>query len=94
MSKLIQKISEMNECQKVSKKLQSYLDSELTPELAVRVSKHLDLCLKCGMKYESYSRIKKALATAAIAESDSNERQLAVERLRRFAINISLPEKE
>jgi len=79
---------EMHECRSVGKILQSYLDGELNDAMAVRVSTHLEHCLRCGMKVETYENIKRALVHIGEHGEVHPEDQFALERLRRFASSL------
>jgi len=79
---------EMATCRDVGRILQSYLDSELDDARVAKVASHLEHCLRCGMKADTYARIKEALAHAAEHGQVHPEDQLAIERLRRFADSL------
>jgi anti-sigma factor RsiW len=49
-------------CLQVGRALQSYLDGHVDHLTADRVSRHLELCRRCGMKAETYREIKASLA--------------------------------
>lgn len=80
--------AEMRECRSVGKFLQSYLDGELDDAKVARVSTHLEHCLRCGMKVETYENIKRALVHIGEHGEVHPEDQLALERLRRFASSL------
>ena len=66
-------------CREVGKVLQSYLDGELDELLARRVARHLEMCMRCGMRAETYVEIKRALRRSA-----GSPPQDALDRLRAF----------
>jgi anti-sigma factor RsiW len=71
-------------CREVGKVLQSYLDGELDEVLARRVTRHLEMCRRCGMSVETYVAIKQALRRSAGSPS-----QDALERLRAFGEQLA-----
>lgn len=50
------------DCHQVAEVLQTYLDGEVDAVTAVRISRHLEACRRCGMELHAYRQIKKALA--------------------------------
>jgi anti-sigma factor RsiW len=71
------------ECMRVKPLLHSYLDGHLTDEDAVRVSRHLDACRRCGIASETFLQIKAGLAR--LGEEPDRE---AVQRLEQFVEEI------
>ncbi len=60
--------------------LQAYLDSEIDdPELASRVSEHLEACDRCGLEAGAFREIKVALGRRRMTIDD-----ITVHRLRGF----------
>lgn len=49
-------------CLQVGRDLQAYLDGHVDDLTAGRLSRHLELCLRCGMKADTYRQIKASLA--------------------------------
>jgi hypothetical protein len=70
---------EVASCLEVGRQLQSYLDGRVDDLTATRLSRHLELCRRCGMKADTYRAIKQSLARRA--EPVDPE---AVARLRAF----------
>lgn len=70
---------DMVECRRVKPLLQCYLDGHISEEDAVRVSRHLDACRRCGLAAETFRQIKAGLSRLA-GEPDRE----AVARLERF----------
>jgi anti-sigma factor RsiW len=66
-------------CMEVGRALQSYLDGHVDDLTAQRVTRHLELCRRCGMKAETYADIKASLARRGPAVDPE-----AVARLRAF----------
>lgn len=71
-------------CRDVGKVLQSYLDGELDELLARRVARHLEMCVLCGMRIETYMEIKRALRRTA-----GSPPQDALDRLRAFGQELA-----
>lgn len=71
-------------CRDVGKVLQSYLDGELDEVLARRVTRHLEMCRRCGMSAETYVAIKEALR-----RSTGSPPQDALDRLRAFGEQLA-----
>ncbi len=51
------------DCHQVAEVLQTYLDREIDAVTAVRISRHLEACRRCGMELHAYHQIKQALAS-------------------------------
>ncbi len=51
------------DCHQVAQVLQTYLDGEIDAVTAVRISRHLEACRRCGMELRAYHEIKQALAS-------------------------------
>lgn len=71
-------------CRDVGRVLQSYLDGELDELLGRRVAHHLEMCVLCGMRVETFMEIKRALRRTA--GSPPND---ALDRLRAFAEELA-----
>jgi anti-sigma factor RsiW len=62
--------------------LQSYLDGQVDEVTARRVARHLEVCRRCGLEVETYTRIKESLARRGGVDPE------AVERLRAFGAQL------
>jgi anti-sigma factor RsiW len=82
-------MGEMRTCRQVGRLLQSYLDGELDEDRIAQVGGHLDHCRRCGMEASTYARIKEALAAVQTGGALHPEDRLAIDRLRRFADQLS-----
>ena len=71
-------------CRELGKVLQSYLDGDLEPDFADKISAHLENCRKCGLDLDTYQQIKDSLA-AKLPEVDPE----AISRLRQFGNELS-----
>lgn len=89
LNKMRARVSGMRECHEVGRIIQDYLDSELDPADATRVARHLEACRRCGMEASAYSRIKQSLARVGREGRVHPEDELSIERLRRFAAELS-----
>lgn len=69
-------------CHEVARVLQSYLDGHVDEVTARRVARHLEVCRRCGLEAETYTRIKDALARRGGVDPE------AVERLRAFGAQL------
>lgn len=69
----------------VSQWLQPHLDGELDPSRTVQVEDHLATCERCGLEFETYSRIKNALHESSRRRSPLIGDEVALQRLMRFA---------
>ena len=65
-------------CREVGKVLQAYLDGELENDTD-KVAAHIEVCKRCGLESETYTKIKRALGNP---EEDLDSETLA--RLREF----------
>lgn len=74
---------EVASCLEVGRVLQSYLDGQVDELTARRVSRHLEMCRRCGLEAETYTNIKAALARRG---ADVDPR--AVERLKAFGRSL------
>lgn len=68
---------------RVARVLQAYLDGEIDESTARRVSGHLDVCRRCGMKAATYRAIKDSIARTGRLDD------LARRRLEDFARRVS-----
>lgn len=57
--------SDVASCMHVARVLQAYLDGEVDEIAARRVSRHLDICRRCGLEATTYTEIKLALSHRA-----------------------------
>jgi anti-sigma factor RsiW len=78
-------LREMRNCHELGQWLQHYLDGELESTLGAQVEEHLETCVRCGLEFDTYSRIKSALHDASGQSPELVEDQVALRRLRRFA---------
>ncbi len=72
--------AEIASCREVGQVLQSYLDGEVDELAAHRITRHLELCRRCGMESSTYAEIKASLARNGAQAVDLD----AVTRLRQF----------
>lgn len=70
-------------CMRVARVLQAYLDGEIDEVAARRVSGHLDVCRRCGMKAATYRAIKDSIARSGSLDD------LSRHRLEEFARRVS-----
>ena len=77
---------DMASCLQVGRTLQSYLDGDLDDLTAQRVTRHLELCRRCGMEAVTYTEIKASLARRGAAVDAA-----AVTRLRDFGEQLLEP---
>jgi anti-sigma factor RsiW len=82
-------LREMRTCHAVGRWLQHYLDGELDGATTTQVERHLETCVRCGLEVETYARIKTAIHDAADASPALVEDEVALERLRRFADELT-----
>jgi anti-sigma factor RsiW len=82
-------VREMRTCHEVAKWLQSYLDGELDESGIARVEDHLETCMRCGLEFDTYARIKLALHESPVIHDD-----VALERLRHFADELTSQQSE
>ncbi len=66
----------------VARVLQSYLDGEVDQRTAQRVSSHLRVCRRCGMKADTYRAIKTSIARTGEVD------ELTRRRLEEFAHRV------
>jgi anti-sigma factor RsiW len=71
-------------CMHVARVLQAYLDGQVDEVTARRVSRHLDICRRCGLEAATYFEIKQALHRHA--ETPPAE---SVHRLQEFAAHLA-----
>ena len=79
----------MRRCRQVAQVLQAYLDGELDPDTAHMVHDHLEECRRCGLEASTYRAIKSAIPIAEATATPVEVDPQAIERLRRFAENLS-----
>lgn len=70
-------------CHEVARVLQSYVDGHVDELTARRVARHLEICRRCGLEAETYTRIKESLARRGGVDPE------AVERLRAFGARLA-----
>lgn len=76
-------------CRQVGQTLQSYLDGEVEGITAERITHHLELCRRCGMKADTYRQIKDSLARRSSPVDPG-----AVARLRAFGEQLMAQEDD
>ncbi len=81
-----------SDCHQAAKALQSYLDGELPSEDAAMVTAHLEICHECGLEASAYLAIKTAIAATAAGAPTAD--RVAVDRLVRFARELSGPSQD
>jgi anti-sigma factor RsiW len=82
-------LREMRTCHEVGQWLQHYLDGELEPPRTEQVEDHLKTCVRCGLEIDTYTRIKSALHDAAGHSPALIDDEVALQRLRRFAEELT-----
>jgi anti-sigma factor RsiW len=82
----------MRRCRQVANVLQAYLDGEVDPATAHMVHDHLEECLRCGLEAHTYRAIKTAIPMAKASTTRIEVDPQAIERLRRFAEDLSRSE--
>ena len=75
----------MRTCHAVGRWLQHYLDGELDIKTTEEVQDHLLTCVRCGLEFETYTKIKNALQKTSQKGRFFIEDEVTLERLRRFA---------
>jgi predicted anti-sigma-YlaC factor YlaD len=55
------------------------------------VEEHLRTCVRCGMEFDTYAKIKEALRETSQQSPFMIEDEVAIERLRRFANQLVGP---
>lgn len=81
---IFDRVREMRDCHRIAKRLDSFLDQELSPDVAAEVAAHLAECERCGLaadRYRSLSDQLKQLAGPVDAE--------AVHRLEQFVDQLA-----
>lgn len=74
-------------CKEAMRRLQAYLDGEITDELSARrIAAHLDVCRDCGLEARTLAELKPSLRRLA-----SDIDPVVVERLRSFARRLDEP---
>lgn len=76
------------ECARVAAILQTYLDSEGTPEEALRIERHLDACKACGLEADALVALKEAVRRHGDRDADARAQLTSfAERLARGEID-------
>lgn len=75
-------------CAEVGRVVQSFLDGELSGEVAASVGRHLDDCRRCGLDADLYRRLKESLQRADSLPVDEE----ALQRLRHFGARLAAGE--
>jgi anti-sigma factor RsiW len=82
-------LRDMRTCHEVGQWLQHYLDGELEPGVTAQVEEHLETCVRCGLEYDTFSRIKTALHEASSDSPELIGDEIALRRLRQFADGLT-----
>jgi len=82
-------LREMRTCHEVGQWLQDYLDGELEESRTGQVEDHLRTCLRCGLEFDTYTKIVSALHDTAEQSSALINDEVALARLRRFALELT-----
>ena len=75
----------MRTCHAMGRWLQHYLDGELDLTTSQEVQDHLLTCVRCGLEFETYTKIKDALQNSSQKSSFLIDDEVTLEGLRRFA---------
>jgi hypothetical protein len=78
----------MRTCHEMGRWLQHFLDGELDIKTREEVEEHLRTCVRCGMEFDTYAKIKEALRETSQQSPFMIEDEVAIERLRRFANHL------
>ena len=81
----------MRTCHEMGQWLQHFLDGELDVKTSAEVEDHLLTCVRCGMEFETYAKIKEALRETSQQSPFMIADEVAIERLRRFASQLAGP---
>jgi anti-sigma factor RsiW len=81
----------MRTCHEMGRWLQHFLDGELDVKTSEEVEDHLLTCVRCGMEFDTYAKIKEALHETSRQSPFMIEDEVAIERLRRFANELVGP---
>ena len=81
----------MRTCHEMGRWLQHYLDGELDVNTSSEVQDHLLTCVRCGMEFETYAKIREALRETSQQSPFLIEDEVTIERLRRFASQLIGP---
>jgi anti-sigma factor RsiW len=84
-------LREMRTCHRLGRWLQHYLDGELDAATTAEVRRHLETCVRCGLEVDTYARITTALREAGGDAPALIGDEVALERLRRFADELTHP---
>ncbi|MBT8208857.1 MAG: zf-HC2 domain-containing protein [Acidimicrobiales bacterium] len=76
-------VKKMN-CREVGRRLQTYLDGELTDDRIEAIKQHLDACSRCGLEADVFNQIKADLAGISPTPDAA-----ALRRLREFTEQIA-----
>ena len=79
----------MRTCHAMGRWLQHYLDGELDIKTAEEVADHLLTCVRCGLEFETYAKIKDALHETSQKSPFFIEDEVTLERLRYFAHQLA-----
>ena len=82
-------LREMRTCHEVGQWLQDYLDGELEDSRTEQVEDHLRTCVRCGLEFDTYTKIVSALHDTAEQSPTLINDVVALARLRRFAFQLT-----
>ena len=68
----------------IGKRLPDFLDGAVNFTTSAEVEAHLVTCVRCGMEFDSFARIKEALRGASRDRFSLQEDPFGVEQSRRF----------
>jgi Putative zinc-finger/Sigma-70, region 4 len=77
--RLGRRLTAQDECHKIARLIQRYLDEEIDDQQAARVARHLKVCRDCGLAADTFQTIKAALARRRLTIDND-----AVKRLTEF----------
>ncbi|MDP8928098.1 MAG: zf-HC2 domain-containing protein [Actinomycetota bacterium] len=72
------------DCREVARVLQTYLDHELDQYSVRKVSRHLEVCRRCGLEASTYRQLKQRLSDLSRPVDPE-----VIERLRNFADKLT-----
>lgn len=70
---------------------QHFLEGELDVKTSEEVEDHLLACVRCGMEFDTYAKIKEVLYETSRESPFMIDDEIAIERLRRFANQLVGP---
>jgi len=82
-------LREMRTCHEVGQWLQDYLDGELDEPRTEQVEDHLRTCLRCGLEFDTYTKIVSALHDTVEQSPALINDEVTLARLRHFAHELA-----